>query len=68
MKLITFIILYIVLAILCYFLYWEANFKFYRKGSEIELSYPEKRTLFIIMSILWIFYVPKLLIDYWKGK
>lgn len=66
MRLIAFLLLYFVLAVFCYFLYWEANLQFYRYGEQVELEYSEKRFLFIIMSVLWIIYVPKLLIDYFR--
>ena len=66
MRLIAFLLLYFVLAVFCYFLYWEANLKFYKSGEQIELEYSEKRFLFIVMSVLWIIYVPKLLIDYFR--
>ena len=65
---IRFIIMYIILGILCYFVYWQANLDFCSKknNEEIELSYSDKKMLFIFMSIFWIFYVPKLLIDYFR--
>lgn len=50
---IRFLIMYIILAILCYFLYWRIDFKFYKKEEgEITLNYSEKKMLFIAMSIL----------------
>lgn len=63
---IRFLVMYMVLAVFCYFLYWEANLQFYKSGEQIELEYSEKKFLFIIMSMLWIIYVPKLLIDYFR--
>lgn len=65
----TFIVLlieYIILAFFCYNLLWKLDLGFYRKGKEIELSHKDKKYLLIVMSILWIFYLPKLLIDYFR--
>lgn len=61
---IRFIIMYIILAFFCYFLYWKLNLDFYRNNGKIELSFEEKRVMLIWMSALWIFYLPRLLIDY----
>lgn len=65
---ILFILLeYIILAIMCYFLYWKIDLSFYKNNEQIEINDKDKRNLFIIMSILWIIYIPKLLISYLKG-
>lgn len=63
-----FLIEYIIMAIVCYFGFNKTELAFYKNGQEIELSEKSKKAYIIIMSILWIIYVPILVINWFRER
>ena len=53
---------YVILALINFFLLQKLDMKFIHKekGNDVELTEFEKQWLLIIMSVLWIIYLPQL--------
>lgn len=62
-----FFIEYIIMAIICYFGFKNADLNFYQKGEKVELKESFKKKFLIWMSALWIIYLPMLIISWFEG-
>lgn len=62
------IIEYTILSFITYKFLTHLNLKFKQDSKEVKLTEMQNKILFIIMSIFWIYFIPKLYFDTKKGE
>lgn len=62
------IIEYIILSFITYIFLTHLNLKFKLNNKDVELTELQKKLVTIIISMFWIYYIPKIYFDTKKGE